>query len=235
MLTMSISTPPVAPPQKKSGMGCLGCGCLILALLVLLFLGLVGGGAYVIYAKALDLTSTTPASIPTFKQKVAEFNQDVKNHQPATIHLTGDEINALAAHTPSFAESHVQLFVTISGDTARAQISLPTDQLVYGLFKGRYLNLDMNLGVSFDPSTKSINFEPHSLKMNDKVILDENASSDSGSDSNDAFNKGFMRSFTPTFNQSFNNGLRQSPAAAAFLDQVKSMEFKDGELVIETQ
>jgi hypothetical protein len=44
-----------------------------------------------------------------------------------------------------------------------------------------------------------------------------------------------MRSFTPLLNQSLNNGIRNNPDAAALLDQTKSIEIKDGELVIQTQ
>src|SRR5471032_1664829 len=98
---MSVSTAPPPAPPKKGGLGCLGCGCLVLALLVILFLGLVAGGTYLVYTKAVGLTSTTPATIPSFngsddlyhaaQQKLTDFDHDLKNHQAATIELSADE------------------------------------------------------------------------------------------------------------------------------------------------
>src|SRR5471032_823507 len=102
---MSVSTAPPPAPPKKKGLGCLGCGCLVLALLVILFVGLVAGACYWSYSEVIALTTTTPAAIPSFegsddlyqttRQKLADFNHDVKNHQAATIRLSADEINTL--------------------------------------------------------------------------------------------------------------------------------------------
>ena len=43
------------------------------------------------------------------------------------------------------------------------------------------------------------------------------------------------KAYLPVFNQSFNQGLRKNPDVAKFLDNAKSIEIKDSELVIETQ
>jgi hypothetical protein len=228
---MSISTPPV---QKKRGLGCLGCGCVALVLLVILFLALVGGIGYFGYAKTLSFTSTTPAAIPTFndsddlfqsaRQKVADFDHDVKNHQAATIQLSADEINSLIDHNPDVAKNNLHAFVTLMNNEGRVQASLPTDALSYGMIKGRYFNLDTSFGVDFDSLTKSVNLIPRTLQFGDKALI--------GSGSN---NEASTRSFAPVFNQSFNNAIRKNPDGAALLDQAKSIEIKDGQLVIETQ
>jgi len=228
---MSVSTPPV---PKKRGLGCLGCGCLVLALLVILFLALVAGATYLGYTKVVGLTSATPASVPPFtasddlyntvKQKLAGFDHDVKNHQAATIHLSADEINAMIARNPNVSKNNIHAFVTLTSNEGRVQASLPTNEMSHGILKGRYFNFDASFEVNFDPQTKSVNLIPHALQFGDKVLMGSNSE-----------NAASMRSLTPALNQSFNNLIRQNPDSAALLDQAKSIEIKDGELVIETQ
>jgi len=235
---MSISTTPPPAPPKKRGLGCLGCGCLILALLAILLAGLVAGGAYLGYTKIVGLSSTTPAAIPSFngsddvygaaKQKLADFDHDVKNHQAATIQLSADEINSLISRYPDVVNNHIQVFVTLTNNEGRIQANLPTDGLSQGLIKGRYFSLDASFEINFDPQTKSVNLAFHALQFGKANLTGHDAS-------NPSFNESFMRSFTPTFNQSFNNAVRNYPDGKALLDQAKSIEIKNGELVIETQ
>ncbi len=231
---MSISTTPLPVPPKKSGLGCLGCGCLVLALVVLLFAALVAGGCYLGYQKVVSLTSPTAAAVPAFngsdelyqtaKQKVADFNHDVKNHQAATIRLSADEINVLITRNPDAGKVNLHAFVSLTNNEGRVQASLPTDTLSQGLLKGRYFNLDASFGVDFDPRTKSVNLFFHALQFGNEVLMGPNSG-----------NEASIRSFTPSFNQSFNNAIRNDPDGAALLDQAKSIEIKDGELVIETK
>jgi hypothetical protein len=235
---MSISTPPPPVRPKKKGMGCLGCGCLILALLVLLVLGLVAGASYLGYRNVLNLTSTTPSALPAVastddlynsaKQKIADFDHDVKNHQAATVQLSPDEINALIARDPTVQKYNIRSYVSFTSDQGRVQMSLPTELLSSGIVRGRYVNLDTSFGINFDPPTRSIILNFHTLQLGDKVLMSPDAPSSS-------FNTSFTNAFTPAFNQSFNKGVRQNPDGAALLNQAKSIEIKDGELVIETQ
>ena len=229
--------PPVV--EKKSGMGCCGCGCLILALLTILFLALVGGVCYFGYDKLIELTSMTPSTVQTFdggadmyntaRAKLEAFTHDVKNHQAASIHLTADEINTFIAHNPDVTNNKIHLFVTMTNDQARLQASIPLSVFQFGVLNDRYLNGDMTFTLHFDEDTKSILITPTDLQIGKKALLGQNA------DSSSSFDSGFMQSFTPAFNQSFNKGLRKSPEARELLDQAKTIEVKDGELVIETQ
>jgi hypothetical protein len=251
---MSISTTPLQVPPKKRGLGCLGCGCLVLALLVILFLALVAGGGYLGYTKIVSLTSTKPAAVPSFegsddlyraaKQKLADFDHDLKNHQAATIQLSADEINALIARDPDVIKNHIHLFVTLANNEGRVQTSLPTDAVSHGIIKGRYFNLDASFGLGFDTQTKSVNLIPHALQFGDKDLSGGNADNGAALPLAATFgerwitardNAAAMQSLSPAFNQSFNNAIRQNPDAAALLDQAKSIEIKDGELVIETR
>ena len=149
-----------------------------MVLLIVLLVGLVGGGGYLLYAKVLEFTSPTPITVPSFdggddiyhraKQKVADFDHDVKNHQAATIQLSADEINTLIARDPNFTKNKIHLFVTLTNDEGRLQTSIPTEIFSSGLLKNRYMNGDVSFGVDFDSTGKTLNFELHSLQVGDR-------------------------------------------------------------------
>ena len=222
---MSVSTPPV---PKKSGLGCLGCGCLVLALLVILFLALVAGAGYLGYTKAVSLTSTTPAAVPSFngsddvyntaEQKVTAFGHDVQNHQAATVRLSADEINTLIARNPDLIRQKAHLFVTLTNDQAQVQGSLPTDELSHGILKNRYLNFDTTFGLGFNSDTKSLDLALHHLQIGDQPTPQNLLPT-------------MQAEFTPLLNAE----LQKYPGTKDLLQQAKSIEIKDGELVIETQ
>jgi hypothetical protein len=209
-------------------MGCLGCGCLVLALLVILFLGLAGGGAYLAYTKFVAATSATPAAVPSFdggddlyqsaRQKLADFDHDVKNHQAATIQLSADEINTLIARNPAFIQMKFRLFVTLTNDQARIQGGIPTGILTRGMLNDRYLNFDTTLSPDFDSESKSLNFTLHHLQIGDQTMPEKG-----------------LPTTQIELTQILNAELQQNPDAKDFLDQVKSIGVKDGELVMETQ
>src|SRR5476651_689804 len=134
---MSISTGPLpTPPKKKSGLGCLGCGCVVLALLVVLAIVMAGSVAYGAYKLALDLSSPTPPAITAFdggddlyqkaRQKLGDFDHDVQNHQAATIRLSADELNTLVARDPNLMKNHIKVFVTMTDAEGRMQAAFPT-------------------------------------------------------------------------------------------------------------
>jgi len=116
---MTVYTPPPPAQPKKKGLGCFGCGCVVLLLLGVLTVGLTGALAYVIHSRLMEITSDTPANIATFdggdemyataKQKLADFNHDQQSHQPATLQLSADEINTLIAR-PRFCENEDSSF-----------------------------------------------------------------------------------------------------------------------------
>jgi hypothetical protein len=190
------------------------------------------------YRTAIGLTTATPPAIPAFKgsdelyqstrQKIADFDHDVKSHQAATVRFTADEINILIARNPDVINNHIQAFVSLSATEGRLQASLPTDALSDGFLKDRYFHVDTTFEVHFDPTGKSVNVIPNTLQLGDRVLAGPSAGDDRAAQS-------FMRSFTPAFNQSFNSGIRKNPDGALLLDQAKSIEIEDSQLVIETQ
>lgn len=209
-------------------MGCCGCGCLFLALLAFLFFGLIGGCGYLLYNDAVKITTTTPASVPTFdggddvyssaQQKLKGFNHDVENHLPATIRLSADEINTLIARNPNFSKNNIQVYVSMRDDQARVQSSIPSGLLSYSTIKGRYLNADIGFSLSFDSETKMISLNLKNAKVGPNVLPENNlAAVQGGTD------------------PAINALLQKNTSYMSFIQQVNSIEIKNSELVIQTK
>ena len=73
------------------------------------------------------------------RQKLADFDHDVMNHQPATVRFSGDEINTLIAHNPDLTQTRTQIYLSMTGSNARIQASFPTDDISHGMMKGPLL------------------------------------------------------------------------------------------------
>jgi hypothetical protein len=236
---MSISTGPLAtPPPKKRGLGCLGCGCVVLALLAVLFFVMMGSLFYMAHKSIDDFTSTTPPTIPSFdggddlyakaRQKLADFDHDVTNHQAATIRLSADELNTLIARNPDVVRNHIHAYVSMTDNEGRLQASFPTGPISHGWVAGRYASFDVSFEVHFDPSAKSVAVTPHTIAVGDKTLVGANSENDQSAQT-------LMHSFVPNFNLQLNAGIRKNADGAALLDQAKSIEIQGSQLVIETQ
>src|SRR6476619_8238067 len=148
-----------APPPRK-GLGCLGRGCLIMLVFVIVlaiagFAGLYWGlhrnsalfyGSYWL-AKTRSL-AVTPTPVPVFnasdqqiqlaQERWQDFEQKTRAGQTAEIELSADDINALIATTEGVRG---KVFVSIDGNLLRLQVSVPI-----GAFLGRpgyYFNGDV--------------------------------------------------------------------------------------------
>jgi len=225
---MSISTPP--PPQKKkSGCGCFGCGCLIVVILVILFLALMGAGGYFGYQKAIALTSTAPSDVPTFNatddlynsagQKVASLQDSVRNHQPASIHLSADEVNTLILRDPTVTQQQDHIFVSFGDDQVHLQGSIPMNGLFKGGFlKDRYFNIDTTFSLSFNSDTKLINVELHKVQVGDQATPSN-----------------LLPVVQAELTAALSAQMQKTPSSRDFLQQAKSIQIKNNELVIETK
>jgi hypothetical protein len=148
-----------APPPRK-GLGCLGRGCLILSVFVIVltvagFAGMYWGlhrnsalfyGSYWM-AKTRSIAEA-PTPVPAFsgseqqiqlvQERWQEFEQKTRAGQPAEIELSVDDLNALIATTEG---ARGKVFVSIDGNQPRLQVSVPI-----GDFLGRpgyYFNGDV--------------------------------------------------------------------------------------------
>jgi hypothetical protein len=211
-------------------MGCFGCGCLILIVILLVLVGLVGGIGYFSYKQVLAISSSAPATFPPYngsddiytgaQKKIDAFNQAVGTGNFASLTLSADEINAMIAHDPDLAKVQARLLVTLTGDEARLQGSIPTDSvwLLNKEIPGRYLNIDTTFAITFNNDTKMVGLDLHEAELGDTPIP-PNA----------------LPTLQAELMPSLNTFLRKFPASRNALAAAKTVTIKDGQFVIETK
>jgi hypothetical protein len=156
------------PPQKKSGLGCFGKGCLGFVAVCLLAILLLGVGGYFFFSRGFVAAQPTPMpveelapdALSNVQERVREFKSTPPAPPPAAagaanetptpapapgaperqLVVTAAEINGLIAANK---KSRGHAFVTLSGNTATVQISISSDK-VPGLPRG-YLNGNFNI------------------------------------------------------------------------------------------
>jgi hypothetical protein len=151
------------PPREKTGMGCLGKGCLILTCFII-FLMIAGAiGLYfgfkthsavvrsVYWARKAHVLAQEPSPVPQFettdenvrtvKQKWENFESardQPAGDQPARIELTADDLNNLIANN---RHARGKAFVEIEDNVLRVKTSVPAGD--YGRGGRYYLNGDI--------------------------------------------------------------------------------------------
>ena len=181
----------IEPPPKQKGMGCLGKGCLmffifIILLAVAFFVGGYAGVRYVV-------TSTEPREIPQIESSEAEqravrerwedfksarnmttatMTQDppVEGATPAPssanrIELTAADINAMIAGSRKL---NGKAFVSIENNVARIQVSVPLEKVG---FRGRFLNGEFQARAAADGNPRNLEVTEVSLGgVSEKVL-----------------------------------------------------------------
>ena len=180
----------IEPPPKQKGSGCLGKGCLLLVIFLVLLIVAFFVGGYV----GMRAISTKPREIPQVETSEAE-QEAVKNrweefqttsqNPPAAVApqtsvaevavptptpsnrivLTASDINQLISAN---RKSRGKAFVTIENNALRAEVSVPLDKAGLG---GRYLNgvLQIRAAADGDPRNAEITEISHG-GVSDKVL-----------------------------------------------------------------
>lgn len=152
------NVPPPVPPVAPKKPGCFFYGCLT-AIILAVLIG-IGGGLLVYFGlnklagMAEEFTEATPAQLPkveiapaaydALKKRANEFKTALDAGKPATLTLTGDELNALIAGDASNSSWKDRARFAIEGSALKCQVSMPLDEMAavpgLGKLKGRYLN-----------------------------------------------------------------------------------------------
>ena len=178
----------IEPPPKQKGMGCLGKGCvLIVVFLVLLVIAFViGGYAGIRYV----VTSPKPREIPQVQtseddqnavrarwdefEAASRHNQEVRQETSPVVpglSPTPDATPASANRIELTASDINQLiarsrkvrgkaFVSIDNEVARVQVSFPLEKVG---FRGRYLNGEFAVRASPDRDPRNLQVTQMSL------------------------------------------------------------------------
>ncbi len=148
------------PPRRESGSGCFAKGCLILVVFcIVLFIAFVGGSIYAVRHLRTTFFTHESVQLPPNRATPQEqqlalahwriFERSARAHQPAQIEMNADELNALIAAYPKLRD---KAYVTIEGNTARLQLSLPLEDVRW--LRGYYLNGECTIrsAATGDPS-----------------------------------------------------------------------------------
>ena len=180
----------IEPPPKQKGMGCLGKGCMMFVVFIILLAAafFIGGYAGVRYV----VTSTEPREIPqietseteqrTVRERWEEF-KSARNMTTATItqdppvegatpapsanriELTANDINQLIAASRKLRG---KAYVSIENNVARIQVSVPLEKVG---FRGRFLNGEFQARPSPDGNPRNLEVTEVSLGgVSEKVL-----------------------------------------------------------------
>jgi len=164
-------------------------------------------------AKPMELPAVQmpAAEIEKLKQRVDAFRQAVNDRHPAdALELTGDDINALIASDPQYRALKGRVYVTIEGGRIKGQISAPLDELGLNILKGRYLNGEAVILLSFHDGILVVS--PESIAVKGKLIPEK-----------------FMDSLRK---QNFAADANSNSQGSTALDKIQEIQVKDGKLII---
>lgn len=174
----------IEPPPRQQRSGCFGKGCLIFFVLVIVFaIALVGGAYYGVrhyYLASEPMPLATPPPTEEAEvtrenpqevtQRIETFKAAARQAQPAQAGLSAGDINALIDRN---SRSRGTAVVTIEGETARVQMSVPMNrfdlpwQRSLGL-SDRYLNAQFS--VHSPPNGNIANLAITDLVVNNHVF-----------------------------------------------------------------
>ena len=177
----------IEPPPKRKGMGCLGKGCLlIIVFLILLAVAFVIGFYVGTKPKEIPQVQISEEEQNTVRARWDEFEAGTQSEQiipvptpppaseeipppevapspgptppsPNRIELTASEINALIS---SSRKARGKGYVSIDNDVAHVQLTIPLEKVG---FRGRYLNAELEVRPSPDRSPRNLQITQMSL------------------------------------------------------------------------
>ena len=175
------------------------------------------------YAKGVvnQLTDTTPMPLPSthlpearmfeLHDRVDTFRDAVRDDEATgPLTLSADELNALIATDPALASLKNHIYVSIDGKQLQAQISFPAEELGLDALRGRYINASGVFDVTLADGQLRVTAE--SLSAKGKAVP-----------------RHVMRRIAA---QNLAGRFNEDPRAAAGLKKIRSIEVKDGKLII---
>jgi hypothetical protein len=215
-------------PPKRHGCFFYGCvTCLVLCLLVVVTAFFtVRYGIRQINAALAEYTDTAPMPLPKvemspteleqLQKRLAAFNEssEARTNTPPLI-LTAREINVLLAGSPEMQAFKNRFYVSIETNQIRGLVSLPLDnfKIPFLNFKGRYLNGAGVFAVQMTNNELLVRID--SLEVKGKR-LPENY-------------------LAQLRQQNLAQDADNNPTNAAAISNYKSIEIKDGKVIIEAK
>jgi hypothetical protein len=213
------------PPRQR---GCFFYGCLTLIILTLI--AAVGGvllfryvqtqvrGAVAEYTESqpmqLEKADVSPAKLEALRNRINAFREATANRTaPQELVLTADDINTLLANQPDLRDLADKLFVIIEDDQMKAKISWPLPDIGPLKLKGRYLNGIGTFKVSLSKGDLDVRLQD--VEVKGKPIP--------------------VQILQELRKQDFGEEIQRDQQAAAAINQIDSVEVKDGTVIIRSK
>ncbi|MDQ2868530.1 MAG: hypothetical protein M3R59_09015 [Verrucomicrobiota bacterium] len=165
----------IEPPPQKSGLGCVGKGCLIVIAFVVFLMIAAGVGLFIgfkshsalvrgaYWARKTQVIAEEPVLVPKFEttsENIAAAERKWEGFAdadgPAHVELSADDLNNLAAGDDDLRD---RVFASIDGDHLRVQASLPLAKYVQR--SPYFLNGDIEVQLDGRQSLS----QPHFLRL----------------------------------------------------------------------
>jgi hypothetical protein len=201
----------------KRRRGCLFYGCLTSSILALVIIT----APILIYLKILNMFDTKPTALPTLdmsdadmqqiRQRVDAFRNDIRSAHPTQpLSLSANEINALIATDPNLKALKGKVYVDIEDSQVKGQVSVPTSDVGLGFFKHRYINGSGAFNIALTNGTLFLSLQ--NLAIKGRPIPER-----------------YMQQVRA---QNLAQSINDDPKSSAGLNKLKSIEVKDGKIVI---
>jgi flagellar basal body-associated protein FliL len=192
--------------EKKKGGKCCLFGCIILFLIPLVFIAAIIGLGMWFSSQVQPYLTDQPMEIPSvtleeteqeqLMQRVAEFETATRTGQPATLELTGNELNAYIHAQPDYQQNNVETFFKIEDSQMKMLFSAKSDNTT----TPRYLNFIATFDASENPGN-FFKFDLTKLSFPDNTELTE----EQKKKARDVLSTG-LRLFGEQFAQDFQGG-----------------------------
>ena len=211
-------------------MGCFAKGCLVVVVVGALLVGVCGVGVWFFYGRTVTtFTSPQPtdvrienvsdADLRSAEDKLNRLGQATANNREMTVELTANELNAMIAREPLFAELNNHVRVAITDSILTLEVSAPLGQTALPKLKGRWFNGTARVSFSF--GNEEFLFELKSGEANGHRLPQE-------------FFIGFAPTFNSSFNKAFHKELEKNDQAAIFWNHIKNISVNGDKLVVTT-
>lgn len=226
----------LSPPPRSTGMGCLAKGCLTLLAVGVVLGVMVGAGSWYLvrgFAPFLDqraatirVSSATDEEYQAVMDKVGPFIQSANAGHAATLSLSTDEVDTLIARDPQLADLRGKLFLARNGSgKITADASFPVNNELADSRQRLYFNGRAVFDASFAHGDFTV------------VLREVNPLDGSPTPALAAWvfaHPNLSRMLSDELNNRFHASILRDPAQAAFVNRVRTVIVKDGQIVMTT-
>lgn len=212
-------------------MGCFAKGCLVVLIGGVLLCGALFVGAWFVFGKAIGTFTATQAAdvrienvsdddLRSAEDKLNRLGQATNSNQEITVEFTANELNAMIAREPLFADLNNHVRIAIADSFLTLEVSAPLGKTNLPKLGNRWFNGTARVGFTFS---------------NDEFLLELKSGEANGHELPQEFFIGFAPMLNSTFNRGFHEEIAKNNQAAVFWNHIKNITVSGDKLIVTTQ